>query len=253
MTAIEAVVDRGALEALRFPLELLRAECLARSGRDEEGLATLRDAMKLGKRNGARRALLIRPLTTRICTRALANDIRAGLRAPADPARRLSPPDERIAQWPWPLKITTLGGFKLFKDGEPLVLSRKTPRRLFTLLKAIVAFGGKDVPQDRIVDAVWPEENCIRPHAGRRVRLVEKPLAQTAALIGGGVRRAPSANEAEAAIDRDVVLIAKDRDRQSTGGVEPSSRGLALVNFTVHRASRSFWRSFAGLSFHASH
>ena len=88
VTAIEAVVNRGALEALRFPLELLRAECLARSGRDEEGLATLRDAMKLGKRTGARRALLIRPLTTRICTRALANDIRAGLRAPADPARR---------------------------------------------------------------------------------------------------------------------------------------------------------------------
>jgi hypothetical protein len=35
-------------------------------------------------------------------------------------------------------------------------------------------------------------------------------------------------------------------------GVEPSSRGLALVNLTVQRASRSFWRSLAGLSFQSS-
>jgi len=39
---------------------------------------------------------------------------------------------------------------------------------------------------------------------------------------------------------------------RSTGGVEPSSRGLALVYLTVQRASRCFWRSFAGLSFQAS-
>lgn len=32
----------------------------------------------------------------------------------------------------------------------------------------------------------------------------------------------------------------------------PSSAALAFENFTVQRASRSFWRSFAGLSFHAS-
>src|SRR6516162_3019984 len=36
---------------------------------------------------------------------------------------------------------------------------------------------------------------------------------------------------------------------RSTGGVEPSSRGLALVNLTVQRASRSLCRSLAGLAF----
>ena len=34
----------------------------------------------------------------------------------------------------------------------------------------------------------------------------------------------------------------------STGGIVPSACGLALVNLTVQRASRSFCRSFAGLS-----
>ena len=37
-------------------------------------------------------------------------------------------------------------------------------------------------------------------------------MAQTAALIGCGVRHAPFANEAETAIERDVVLIAEDRN-----------------------------------------
>ncbi len=71
----------------------------------------------------------------------------------------LPPPDVRVANWPWPLKITTLGGFKLFKDGEPLALSRKTPRRLFSLLKALIAFGGTNVAVDRLIDTVWPDED----------------------------------------------------------------------------------------------
>src|ERR1700693_6320279 len=57
----------------------------------------------------------------------------------------------------------------------------------------------------------------VCPDAARRVGLVEKSIAQTAALIGCGVRRAPFANEAETAIERDVVLIAEDRNRQIDG------------------------------------
>jgi hypothetical protein len=56
-----------------------------------------------------------------------------------------------------------------------------------------------------------------RPHAARGVGLVEQPFAQKPAFIGGGIRRTPFANEAKAAIDRDVVLIPKERDRQING------------------------------------
>lgn len=51
-------------------------------------------------------------------------------------------------------------------------------------------------------------------YAARRISFFEKAFAQAAALIDGGVRRAPFANKAKAAINRDVVLIAEDRDRQ---------------------------------------
>src|SRR4030088_569233 len=52
----------------------------------------------------------------------------------------------------------------------------------------------------------------VRPDAARRVGLVEKSIAQTAALIGCGVRRAPFANEAKTAIE-----LAEDRNRQIDG------------------------------------
>src|ERR1700758_891460 len=89
----------------------------------------------------------------------------------------------------------------------------------------------------------------VRPHARSRVAPVEQALAQPRALIGGRVGRRPFADETKAPVDRDVVLIAKTGIARSTGGAELSSFGLALVNFTVQRASRSFWRSLAGLSF----
>ena len=92
----------------------------------------------------------------------------------------------------------------------------------------------------------------VGPHRARRVGLVEKPLAQATTLVGGGVGCAPFADEAEATIDRDMVLVSKCRDRQIDQRRRAFSLGLALVNFTVQRASRSFWRSLAGLSFHWS-
>ena len=54
----------------------------------------------------------------------------------------------------------------------------------------------------------------IGPHPARRIALVEQALAQTTALIGSRICGRPSADEAETAIDRNMVLIAKERDCQ---------------------------------------
>src|SRR5256714_11890483 len=71
----------------------------------------------------------------------------------------------------------------------------------------------------------------VRPDAARRVGLVEKSIAQTAAIIGSGVRRAAFANEAETAIERDVVLIAEDRNRQIDGRRRANLARLGLGVF----------------------
>jgi DNA-binding SARP family transcriptional activator len=69
------------------------------------------------------------------------------------------PTGERIEAWPWRLRVITLGRFAAFRDGEPLFQSRKTPKRLVDLMKAIVALGAVDAPQDKVIDAVSPDED----------------------------------------------------------------------------------------------
>ncbi len=49
----------------------------------------------------------------------------------------------------------------------------------------------------------------VGPQPARRISLVEQAFAQTTAFIGYRVRGRPSTDEAEMAIDRDMVLIAK--------------------------------------------
>jgi DNA-binding SARP family transcriptional activator len=74
--------------------------------------------------------------------------------------RRLEvePPAGANDEWPWPMQIRTLGHFSLVRYGEPLDAYRKQPRKPLALLKVLIAFGGVDVPEQRLIDAVWPEE-----------------------------------------------------------------------------------------------
>jgi LuxR family transcriptional regulator, maltose regulon positive regulatory protein len=61
--------------------------------------------------------------------------------------------------WPWPVKIYTLGKFELLLDDRPPQYSRKLPKTVLALLKAIVAHGGQNVPEQKLIDALWPDED----------------------------------------------------------------------------------------------
>ncbi len=60
--------------------------------------------------------------------------------------------------WPWPVQIYTLGRFDLLIDGRRPEYSRKAPKKVLALLKAIIAGGGKGVPEQKLIDALWPDE-----------------------------------------------------------------------------------------------
>lgn len=57
---------------------------------------------------------------------------------------------------PWPLKIYTLGRFGLVRDGVHVNFSGKVPRKPLELLKALVAFGGRGISEERLIDQLWP-------------------------------------------------------------------------------------------------
>lgn len=69
-------------------------------------------------------------------------------------------PASRVAgNWPWPVKVFTLGEFRVEAGGKPLAFGRKVPKKPLALLKAIVAFGGRNIPEQKLLDALWPGED----------------------------------------------------------------------------------------------
>jgi len=75
--------------------------------------------------------------------------------------RRLIPekPPFHLENWPWPLKIFTLGRFGLLKDGKPIQFSKKTQEKPLSLLRALIALGGRAAKEEDIADLLWPESD----------------------------------------------------------------------------------------------
>ena len=73
---------------------------------------------------------------------------------------RLPPPANASEVWPWRTKVYSLGQFEVYRDGEPLEFSGKAPKKPLALLKALLANGGRQVPEERLIDALWPDEEA---------------------------------------------------------------------------------------------
>ena len=64
---------------------------------------------------------------------------------------------QQAESWPWPLHVYTLGRFGVVKRGEPLRFTGKAQKKPLELLKALIAFGGRDVSEAKLADALWPD------------------------------------------------------------------------------------------------
>jgi ATP/maltotriose-dependent transcriptional regulator MalT len=71
---------------------------------------------------------------------------------------RLAPPAPDLEAWPWPVRLCVLDGFSIEIDGDAHAWRRrKSPQRLLELLKAVATMGGREVPAERLCDALWPD------------------------------------------------------------------------------------------------
>jgi DNA-binding SARP family transcriptional activator len=57
----------------------------------------------------------------------------------------------------WPVRIFTLGRFAILIDGQQPDFGRKSPQRPLSLLKALIAFGGRRINCGRLAAALWPD------------------------------------------------------------------------------------------------
>jgi len=151
-------------------------------GEQTSGLVSLKRALSIGQEGGFFYTYIDQPYgVAELCERAL----EAGIEEEyvRELIRRLNvvPPKPafQLEHWPWPLKIFTLGRFELLKDGKPIQFTRKVQQKPLAMLKALVAFGGKEVREDQMVDALWPESDGDMAH-----RSLEATLHRLRQLIG---------------------------------------------------------------------
>ena len=116
--------------------------------------------MAIGKEKGFLNTFIDQPaVTARLCIKALEEGIEVPYVQEIIRKRRLIPekPPLHLENWPWPVKIRTLGRFELFKNGNPFNFPGKAQKKPLLLLKALIALGGKDVDEERLTDILWPE------------------------------------------------------------------------------------------------
>lgn len=147
---------------MRFFRHLLLADIYLKQGLRKKGLEELRAGLKQGRAKNFMTTPWWNPdFMADLCCEA----VRAGIeteyveklirRHHLFPAR--SPVE--VLNWPWRIKIYTLGRFSVVIDGKPLRFSGKSQQKPLELLKTLIALGGRDISREKLEGILWPDSD----------------------------------------------------------------------------------------------
>ncbi len=167
-------IHRVRTMAMSFKAPLVEFTCLLAqahldldTGNEASGLEALRGAMAIGRKQGYVNTFFWHaPLMADLCKKALETDIETEYVQGLIRRRNLFPqaPPYACDQWPWPLRVFTLGRFELVKDGVPLEFPVKAPRKMLSLLQVMVASGSRGISEDHLTAILWPEAEGDMAH-----------------------------------------------------------------------------------------
>jgi DNA-binding SARP family transcriptional activator len=173
-------VAKSSAIAMNCPyIEFVCLACEARSafaqGRDEDGLAVLREGLAIGRGKNKFLNMCTFPphFLSWMCEKALEAGIEVEYIRELIRKRNLVPSDRpvELEEWPWPVRIYALGKFEIIKEDRPVVFSGKVQQKPLALLKVLIALGGKDVPEERLTDILWPDADGDLAHKSFEIAL----------------------------------------------------------------------------------
>ena len=180
----QQIITDLAFPMLDFSAGLLQAEIARRRGSQEEFVAALAAALAVARSQG-----IVNPLhgcsvtLPRLLPYALQHDIEVAHVRRIIVALELKPIAPFVEQWPWPVRIRTLGKFAIYLDGTALRFAGKSPARPLDLLKFLVCRGGPGVDVWEIEAALWPNEGRgARPAFDATLLRLRKLLGNREAL-----------------------------------------------------------------------
>jgi LuxR family transcriptional regulator, maltose regulon positive regulatory protein len=173
------------------------ADMALQHGRVRPGLHALRRGLELGREYGYHHFLWWRPaVVARLCDRALQENIEADYAQSLVRHRGLTLERPSTNEsWPWRYRLYTLGNFRMLINDAPLAGEGKAQRRPLELLKLLVAYGGEQVSEARINDALWPHVDGDSAH-----RSFTSALHRLRKLLGE--ERAVKLHEGRLTLDR---------------------------------------------------
>ncbi len=179
LTATEVYLARGASNAaepvLRQAEQIAQATgsaqltCLSTFMRAHRTLmknthADAEDDLRLGfglaARQGYKNFLWWSPqMMTALCIKALEQGVETSYVQELIQCHALKPVTApvHVETWPWQIKVYTLGRFAVLVNNQPPRAGRKAQHKPLELLKALIAQGGREVSEDFLTSALWPD------------------------------------------------------------------------------------------------
>jgi len=155
---------------------------------DASAVAPLRKGLQVGRETGLYGTMLpLSDMFAKVSVKALEEGIEVDYVRELIRRNRLAPDQENpdLEQWPWPVKVYTLGRFGLLVDDRAVEYGRKVQQKPLALLKVLVALGGRGVPEVRLAELLWPEAEGDLAHHSFEVALsrLRKILGKEDALV----------------------------------------------------------------------
>jgi LuxR family maltose regulon positive regulatory protein len=169
LSSAEGLIESSGCQSFKYQLLVSEAQFAMERGEEEKCIDALRRGLAFGNNIGLKHIMFLwqRSEMARLCAKALENDIEVEYVRDLIRLFDLTPdnisPD--LGNWPWPLKIHTLGQFELQGDDKAIKFSGKVQKKPLLLLKAVIALGGRNVKEDDVADLLWPDADGDNAHA----------------------------------------------------------------------------------------
>jgi LuxR family maltose regulon positive regulatory protein len=147
---------------LGFEVYLTEAYIALEHGDEATALSSLKKGMGIGRKTGALNYWGWLPsVMARVCEKALEEGIEVEYVQELVRKRNIVPEKSPITieNWPWPIRIYTLGRFEVVLDDKPLRFGRKAQQKPIDLLQVLIALGGRKIAETKIVDILWPDDD----------------------------------------------------------------------------------------------
>ena len=220
-----------------FQVHLIEARLAQHQGDTKLCHARLQEAFVIGRQNHLYSFLFAVPrLLSNLCGEALLAGIEPDYARELIRRQRLAPPEASALRedWPWALRIYTLGRFALVLDDSALVSRGKVQKKSLELLKALIALGGRDVDAGELADALWPDADgaAARSALDMSLHRLRKLLGREEAVV---------MRDAKLSLNPDVCWVDVWAFERGLGQLEAetahasgAANGLATLHEKVH-------------------